>query len=103
MDAYTTVTEAIDGLKARGFTSNFEFINGRFQELGNQGSFFKAEELTIVELHRFEGISNPADESIVYAITTRDGVRGVLVDAYGVYADPALAAFLRNVAIRKNG
>lgn len=100
MEPYATMTEAIDGLKSRGFTSNFEFINNVFQAL-EIGRSFKAEELTIVEHHRFEGITNPADESIVYAIESNDGTRGVLVDAYGVYANPDLAEFLKEVKIRE--
>lgn len=100
MESYTTVSEAIDGLKARGFTTDFEFVNGEFQGF-KDGRSFSAEELTIVEHYRFEGISNPDDESIVFAIESNDGVRGVLVDAYGLYANPELAAFLKNVAIQR--
>lgn len=96
MESYDTVREAIEGLKARGFTSNFEFIDGCFKSMDN-GFQFEAGELTIVEHHRFEGISNPADESIVYAIESRSGERGVLVDAYGVYANPELSVFLTGV------
>lgn len=39
------------------------------------------------EVHRFEGASNPDDMCVVYAIVSNDGVKGVLVDAYGSYAD----------------
>lgn len=96
MESCTTVSEAVDALKARGFTANFEFIDGHFTSVEND-RHFEAAELTIVEHHRFEGISNPSDESIVYAIESRDGVRGILVDAYGVYANPELSAFMENV------
>jgi len=96
MESYSTVSEAVDALKARGFTSNFEFIKGRFTSMENN-RHFDAAELVIVEHHRFEGITNPADESIVYAIESSDGVRGTLVDAYGVYANPELSSFLENV------
>lgn len=100
MESYSTVSEAVEGLKARGFKTDFEFINGQFRGF-KDGRFFKAEELTIVEHYRFEGISDPDDESIVFAIESDDGVRGVLVDAYGIYASPELAAFLKNVAIHR--
>lgn len=96
MESYNTVSEAVNGLKARGFTSNFEFIDGRFTSVENE-RHFEAAELAIVEHHRFEGSTNPADESIVYAIESSDGIRGVLVDAYGVYADPELSTFMKNV------
>ncbi|WP_299002578.1 hypothetical protein [uncultured Tenacibaculum sp.] len=32
-------------------------------------------------------MSSPGDNSVVYAIQTKTGVKGVLVDAFGVYAD----------------
>ena len=37
--------------------------------------------------------------AIVYAIETTRGVRGILVDAFGVYSDPTISAVLRNVPI----
>jgi hypothetical protein len=80
---------------------NFEFLHNRLRAV-DTGRDFQAEELTIVEHHRFEGITNPSDESIVYAVQSSDGARGVLVDAYGVYANPDLAAFLDRVAMRED-
>jgi hypothetical protein len=38
--------------------------------------------------------------AIVYALESAIGIRGVLVDAFGVYADPAISAFVQQVAIR---
>jgi len=35
--------------------------------------------------------------AIVYAIETVNGTRGTLVDAFGVYASPAISAFLDRV------
>ena len=64
------------------------------------GKTYRADELTIREFHRFEGISDPDDMSIVYAIESRDGTRGTLVDAFGVYSNPAVSAVLEGVPIR---
>jgi len=44
-------------------------------------------------------VSDPDDMAIVYAIETAGGIRGTLVDAYGVYSDPAVSAFLATVPI----
>jgi hypothetical protein len=63
---------------------------------------FRPGELAIVEHHRFEGASDPEDMSVVYAIESDDGVRGIVVDAFGVYADPALAAFLKGIKKREH-
>ena len=97
---YRTVTEALDNLARRGFTANFEYLDGAFTAV-DLGRSFEAEELTIVEHHRFEGASDPDDMAVVYAIESRDGVRGVVVDAFGVYANPKLGEFLHKVRIRE--
>ena len=39
--------------------------------------------------------------AIVYAVESTTGIRGTLIDAFGVYADPALAAVLADVPMRQ--
>jgi hypothetical protein len=41
----------------------------------------------IDKFYRFEGDSNPDDNAIIFAISSKDGWKGTLLDAYGVYAD----------------
>ena len=97
---YRSVTQALAELARRGFTANFEYLDNAFTAV-DLGRSFAAEELSIVEHHRFEGASDPGDMAVVYAIESRDGIRGVLVDAFGVYANPKLGEFLRKVRIRE--
>ena len=93
-----TLTATLDNLTRRGFTAHFE-VAGHGLRTADGGRTFKADELTIRELYRFEGVSDPDDMSIVYAIESRDGTRGTLVDAFGVYSDPAVSAVLENVPV----
>ena len=97
---YTSMTEAIRALKARGFTANFEYQKGAFHVVDSDRSFHE-DELSIVEHHRFEGLSDPDDMSVLYAIEASDGTRGTIVDAFGVYADPNLGAALQRVKIKE--
>ena len=97
---YTDMLEAIQELKKRGFTANFEFLNQEFRNV-DSGRTFKADELTIVEHYRFEGASDPDDMSIVYAIESDDGLKGIVADAFGLYANPDLGGFLEKVNIRE--
>ena len=53
----------------------------------------------IHEVHRFEGVSNPDDMCVVYAIESDSGVKGVLVDAYGFYADSAMTELMSQLAV----
>lgn len=102
VNEYRSVEEALTGLAGRGFDTNFEYLDRGFTAV-ESGRTFEADDLTIVEHHRFEGVSDPDDESIVYAIESRDGTRGVLVDAFGTYASPGLGEFLRNVRVEEGG
>ena len=99
-ELYTSMAEAIQELKKRGFTANFELLNKSFRDV-DSGRTFKAEDLTIVEHYRFEGASDPDDMSVVYAIESDDGTQGIIADAFGVYANPQLGGFLNNVRIRE--
>jgi len=94
------MVEAIEELKKRGFTANFEFLDQTFRDV-DSGRTFKADELTIVEHYRFEGASDPDDMSVVYAIESDDGLKGVIADAFGLYANPDLGGFLEQVKIEK--
>ena len=99
-ERYTNMVEAIEELKKRGFTANFEFLDQTFRDV-DSGRTFKSDELTIVEHYRFEGASDPDDMSVVYAIESNDGLKGVVADAFGLYANADLGGFLENVKIRK--
>jgi hypothetical protein len=97
---YTSMAEAIQELMKRGFTANFEFLDKAFRDV-DSGRTFQAEALTIVEHYRFEGASDPDEMSVVYAVESADGTKGIIADAFGVYANPELGGFLNNVTLRE--
>jgi len=93
-----TVAGAIAELERRGFRSWFRAVDGGLQDL-ETGQILAPEGMVIRAYYRFEGVSDPGDMAIVYAIESRDGrLRGTLTDAFGVYADPATGAALRALA-----
>ena len=98
---YTSMAEAIQGLKKRGFTANFEFLDQTFRDVDSRTTF-KAEDLTLLEHSRFEGSRDPDDMSVIYAIESDDGTQGIIADAFGVYANPQLGGFLTHVRIRED-
>ncbi len=97
---YATMVEAVEDLKKRGFTANFEFLDQAFRDV-DTGRVFTADELTIVEHHRFEGASDPDDMSVVYAIESAGGSKGIIADAFGTYANPGLGRFLDRVTMHE--
>jgi len=82
-----------------GDTGHFGVIADGLREFAT-GVTFRADELWICDCFWSEGISDPGDMAIVYAIESRTGVRGTLVDACGVYSNPAVSEFMARVAIR---
>ena len=54
------------------------------------------------EFHRFEGNSDPGDEAIVYAIESRNGLKGVLVNAFGVYSEPLSDDMMKKLSFQQN-
>ena len=101
LKTYSGMTEAMEDLRSRGFTANFEFLERTFRDL-ESGKTFTADQLTIVEHYRFEGASDPEDMSVVYAIESHDGTRGIIADAFGTYANPDLGAFLNKVRLHED-
>lgn len=86
MRTYETLSEAINDLVKRGFTYDFNMAP-KCIECKELDLKFSPELFEIVEFYRFEGMTNPDDQSILYAIDTGNGIKGTLVDAYGAYSD----------------
>ena len=80
MHVYDTVTAAVKGLKDRGYTTDFSLQGNCLADDKNK---YHPEEFEIVEVYRYEGNSDPADEAVVYAIEGKNGQKGVLVSGFG--------------------
>jgi hypothetical protein len=80
----------------RGYSENFKMIaNGLTTE--DEKSVYTPADIKITNFYRFEGNSNTDDNSILYLIETADRKKGVLIDAYGVYADTLISNFVQQV------
>jgi hypothetical protein len=99
-EAYTLVT-VLDDLKKKGYTLDFNIAFDKLQCVQN-GVCLNPEQFEIVEHFRFEGDSNPDDQSILYAVESKDGkLKGVLVNAYGIYSDPVSDEMLQKLSAQK--
>lgn len=87
MENYDTVVAALQGLKAKGYTLDFNISFDKIK-CEEHGHCLNPHEFEITEMYRFEGETNPSDEDIVYAIQSKDGrLKGTITSAYGMYAD----------------
>ena len=89
MGKYTSLSVAVNDLTKKGYTHNFN-IKEDCIECSTLKLKLKPEEFKIDEKHRFEEMSDVDSESVLYAISSKNGeIKGLLVNAYGTYADSA--------------
>ncbi|NCI50524.1 hypothetical protein GWC95_11360 [Sediminibacterium roseum] len=91
-----TMTEVLKKLNADGYKEEFTVSDNLLKSL-TTGKQYTPEDVTINNFFRFEGQSDPGDNSILYAIETKDKTKGTLVDAYGAGADPDKTGFMLDV------
>ncbi|MEJ1240726.1 hypothetical protein WBG78_21455 [Chryseolinea sp. T2] len=91
----STLSEALNHAVKDGFVEDFKFENGALTS--GKDNHYSPEDVKISNFYRFEGYSDPDENSILYLIETTDGKKGTLVDAYGAYSDAKLATFIRAV------
>jgi hypothetical protein len=87
-------------LEKHGYTEQFRVEKDRLVGI-NSKKKYKSKEVIATNFYRFEGITDPDDMSILYAIETHDGSKGTLTDAYGRYSDEDTGNFMKEVKIQK--
>ena len=102
---YTSLSLATNDLHARGYTHDFNLAWKEADpdciEYPSLQLQLSPENFTVDEFHRFEGMSSADDNSIVFAISSESGLKGILVDAYGVYASNLNDSMIKKLSIRR--
>lgn len=87
MESYDTLVDALNALRQQGYTEDFNLEKNCLSCREGKFKLFH-DEFQIDKFFRFEGASNPDDQSILYAISSpKHGIKGTLVNAYGIYSD----------------
>jgi len=68
---YATVSKALEELKSKGFTTDFNLEEDRIMD--------NSDDFEIVHIYRYEGQTDPGDEATVYGIKSKSGEKGVFV------------------------
>lgn len=92
-----TLAMVVNKAVLNGYTEQFKVGSRGFHGAEEGSKAYLPEEICICNFYRFEGESDPADNSILYVIETNDGRKGTLVDAYGPYADAKVTEFMQQV------
>ena len=97
-----TLTACVNKLTKNGYTDAMT-ISTQGLYSTTRDKTYGPEDVKVVDFYRFEGQSDPADNAIMYVIETTDGSKGMIIDAFGHYADDSVTRFMKHVEeINKN-
>ena len=85
-------------LKKKGYDQDFN-LHHEWIECPRLDLKLKPEEFHVDEVHRFEGMNNPDDSDVLYAVSTNMGVKGLVTDAYGAYSDSMSSEMVKKLTV----
>lgn len=97
-ETMTTLMSCMNTAVLDGYTESFKVEGkGLTGASTSDQKFYGPSEVKIDNFYRFEGYSDPNDNSILYLLQTSDGRKGTLVDSYGMYSDNKISEFIKSV------
>jgi hypothetical protein len=101
MDSYVTLSGTLNQLREEGYVEDFNLHQNCLECPNKQLTIFP-DDFKVDKYFRFEGSSNPSDQAILYAISSdRYQVKGVMVNAYGIYSEPLTDELLQKLEMRR--
>lgn len=89
MDSLSSVIKV---LYERGYGIDYNTHQGKEDLLTNH------EQYRIEKIYRFEGMTNPEDEAILYSIVSTEGIpKGILVNGYGISSDEMINVIIEKI------
>ncbi|MEO6454811.1 MAG: phosphoribosylpyrophosphate synthetase [Ginsengibacter sp.] len=98
---YGTLSETINALKVKGYTMDFN-IREEYLVYCQADIILSPDDFKIDKTYRFEGETNPDDQSILYAISSaKFNIKGVLVNVYGISSDDVSNTLIEKLNTRQ--
>jgi hypothetical protein len=96
---YDTLSEAINNLREEGYIEDFNLQENSLE--CRSGTYrLRPEDFHVDKFYRFEGMSDPDDSDIVYAISSDNyKLKGILVNGYGIYSEPLVDEMLSKLRV----
>jgi hypothetical protein len=95
-----TVSQILEKLRQKGYDNELKMTDHGKMKGPGDNQIYTPEELTIIKTYRFEGITDPGDESVIYILEDKEGKISYISDAYGTYSDQSgseFADFLKKI------
>jgi hypothetical protein len=90
-----TIAEALERLAVAGYTDDYR-AEAKGLRSDTTGAVHPADRFRVDEIVRFEGESDPSEESAVFALTSEaDGTKGTYTVAFGPMMDALDAKMVR--------
>lgn len=89
---YATVSKALEELKEKGFTVDFNIQVSRIINSPN--------DFVIEHIYRYEGETDPGDEATVFGIKSITGEKGVFVAGLAADTDKSATMVLNDLVIK---
>lgn len=97
------LSQVLDVLRKRGYTEDLNLLEEGISYKEDHTAV-DLDELVIDKIYRFTGFNDLDDEAILYAIHNKaDGVKGVIVNGYGTYSNPAANSIIEAIAVNDDG
>lgn len=95
-----TLSQILEKLRLKGKDNEFKMTDHGKMQSKTLDKIYNPEDLTIVKTYRFEGMSDPADNSVLYILQDKENNMGYILDAYGTYSNndgPGFGDFLKKI------
>jgi hypothetical protein len=100
MSTLPTLSDTMNQLRKEGYTEDFNLKQNCLECRNGEFRIF-ADDFKVDKYFRFEGQTDPGDEAILYAISSdKHHLKGVMVNAYGIYSEPVTDDLLRKLEMR---
>ena len=97
-ESFGTLSESLNGLLKLGYTHDFNVLE-ECLVCKQTDDILQPEDFQIDKVYRFEGASNPDDQSILYAISSsKFEMKGTLVNGYGISSDEQVSRLIEKLA-----
>lgn len=96
-ESFGTLSETINGLIKLGYIHDFN-IQEECIVCHHANVKLSPSEFQIDKVYRFEGVSNPDDQSVLYVISSpKFDMKGTLVNGYGISSDEATSKVIERL------
>ncbi|WP_268223382.1 phosphoribosylpyrophosphate synthetase [Sinomicrobium oceani] len=96
---FDTLSQAMNVLREEGYVEDFNLKQNCIECRNGEYKIFH-DEFEVDEYFRFEGMSDPGDSSILYAISSdKYKLKGQLVNGYGIYSESITDEMLEKIKV----